>query len=129
MSLMSQMFDPILFEVIRHELMSLAEEMNLTMKHTTRCGSSILNPREFVGGFDELAIACLYGDAGKRILPGGPKRRTPNPHRAAVGSDRPAPSNRCAEARRNSSPVLSPLGSAVLNLVLALVAPMARQLD
>jgi hypothetical protein len=33
------------------------------------------------------------------------------------------------EQQRNSSPVLSPLGSAVLDLVLALVAPMARQPD
>jgi hypothetical protein len=32
-------------------------------------------------------------------------------------------------AQPNSSPVLSPLGSAVLDILLALVAPMARQPD
>jgi hypothetical protein len=90
------------------------------------CGSSKLNPRELVGGFERLAIASLYGDADKRCAVARPQR-TPNPHRAAVGIDRPAPSNCGPRALRNSSPVLSPLGSAVLDLVLALVAPMARQ--
>jgi len=93
-----------------------------------RCGFSKRNPHEFIGGFERLAIACLHGDADKR---GGPGRwkRTPNPHRAAVGRDRAAPSNRRTGAQRNSSPLLSPLGSAVLDIVLALVAPMARQPD
>jgi len=49
----------------------------------------------------------------------GPQR-TPNPHRTVAGIDRAAPSNRRARAQRNSSSVLSPLGSAVLDLVLAL---------
>src|SRR5208282_5530028 len=91
------------------------------------CGSSNLNPSEFIGGFERLAIACVHGDADKRSAPGRPKRRTPDPHRAAVGIDRAAPSNRRAPAPPNSSPVLSSLGSAVLSLVLALVASMARR--
>ena len=41
-------------------------------------------------------------------------------HRAAFGIDRAEPSNRRARAQPNSSPVLSPLGSAVLDMVLAL---------
>jgi hypothetical protein len=93
-----------------------------------RCGFSKRNPHEFIGGFERLAIACLHGDADKRGGPGR-RKRTPNPHRAAVGRDRAAPPNCGARAQRNSSPVLSPLGSAVLDLVLALVAPMARQPD
>jgi N-methylhydantoinase B len=31
-----ELFDPVLSEVMRHELMSIAEEMNITMKQTTR---------------------------------------------------------------------------------------------
>ena len=93
-----------------------------------RCGFSKRNPHEFIGGFERLAIACLHGDADKRGGPGR-RKRTPNPHRAAVGRDRAAPSNRRTGAQRNSSPLLSPLGSAVLDIVLALVAPMARQPD
>jgi hypothetical protein len=84
-------------------------------------GSSKLNPRELVGGFERLAIASLYGDADKRSTVARPQR-TPNPHRAAAGIDRPAPSNCGPRAQPNSSPVLSPLGSAVLDLVVALVA-------
>src|SRR5215471_2419540 len=33
---MTDMIDPVLNEVMRHELMSVAEEMNITMKQTTR---------------------------------------------------------------------------------------------
>jgi len=33
-----------------------------------------LNPHELVGGFDRLAIACLYGDAYKRGASDRPKR-------------------------------------------------------
>jgi hypothetical protein len=93
------------------------------------CGSSKLNPSEFIGGFERLAIACVHGNAEKRSAPGRRKRRTPDPYRAAVGIDRAAPSNRRAPARPNSSPVLSSLESAVLGPVLALVASMARQPD
>jgi hypothetical protein len=75
-----------------------------------------------------MAIACLHGDADKRSGLGRPKR-TPNPHRAAVGRDCPAPSNRRAGAQPNSSSLLWPLGSAILDPVLELVAPMARQPD
>ena len=75
------------------------------------------------------AIACGDGDRDKRIILGGTWRRTANPHRAAVGIDRAAPSNRSAGAQPNTPPMFSPLGSAVLDLVLALVAPMARQPD
>jgi hypothetical protein len=92
------------------------------------CGFSQLNPHEFIGGFEGLAIACLHGSADKRSGLGRPKR-IPNPHRATVGRDRAAPSNCGAEAQPNSSPVLSPWGSAVLDLVLALVAAMARKPD
>src|ERR1019366_4096784 len=56
------------------------------------CRSSKLNPHKFIGGFERLAIACVHGEADKRSGPGRPKR-TPNPHCAAVGSDRAAPSN------------------------------------
>jgi AraC-like DNA-binding protein len=37
------------------------------------CGSSKLNPRELVGGFERLAIACLHGDADKRSGLGRPE--------------------------------------------------------
>src|SRR5260370_33769039 len=93
------------------------------------CGSSQLDPRELVDGFDGLAVACSDGDRDKRIILGGPRQRTANPRCAAVGIDRAAPSNRRARAQPNSSPVLSPLGSTVLDFVLALVAAMARQPD
>ena len=33
---MANEFDPILIEVMRHQLMSVSEEMNITMKQTTR---------------------------------------------------------------------------------------------
>jgi N-methylhydantoinase B/oxoprolinase/acetone carboxylase alpha subunit len=33
---MAHNFDPILTEVMRHELISASEEMNITMKQTTR---------------------------------------------------------------------------------------------
>ena len=60
---------------------------------------------------------------------GGPAANFQLGRGAAVGIDGPAPSNRRAGAQWNSSPVFSPLGSAVLELVLALVVPMAQQLD
>jgi hypothetical protein len=59
------------------------------------------------------------GDRDKRIILAGPRQRTANPRCAAVGIDRAAPSNRRARALPNSSPVLSPLGSTVLDFVLA----------
>jgi len=88
-----------------------------------------LDPREFVGGIDGLAIAC--GGWGSRPANHSRRPQAANrkPHRAAVGENRPASSNRRAGAQRNSSPVLSSLGSAVLDLVLALVASLARQPD
>src|SRR6201997_1211232 len=58
-----------------------------------------------------------------------PRQRTANPRCAAVGIDRAAPSNRYARAQPNSSPLLSPVGSTVLDFVLTLVAAMARQPD
>src|SRR5579864_2127610 len=42
--------------------------------------------------FERLAITCVHGDADKRSCPRRSKR-TPNPHCAAVGIDRAAPSN------------------------------------
>jgi hypothetical protein len=69
------------------------------------CPSSKLNRREFIGGFDLLAIACIHGDVDKRSGSGRPKR-TPNPHRAGAGIDRAAPSNCSAGAQPKSSPVL-----------------------
>jgi hypothetical protein len=93
------------------------------------CPSSKLDPREFIGGFKRMAIACVHGEAGKRSAPVRPKRRTSNPHCAAVGSDRAAPSNRGAGAQPNSSPVLLWLGSAALDLALAFVAAMAQKPD
>src|SRR5215471_11576043 len=48
------------------------------------CPSSKLNPHEFIGGLDLLAIVCIYGEADKRSCPGPPKR-TPNPHRSGAG--------------------------------------------
>lgn len=57
---------------------------------------------------------------GKLGTPGREKRtRSPD---FAVGFDRPASSNRRARGHRNSSSMRSPLGSAVLGIVLALVA-------
>jgi hypothetical protein len=72
------------------------------------CPSSELNPREFIGGFDLLAIASIHGDADKRSGPGRPKR-TPNPHSAGAGIDRAAPSNCSAGAQPNSSSLLASL--------------------
>ncbi len=92
------------------------------------CGCLKLNAHELVGGFERLAIACPYGDAEKRGAAAG-LRRTPHSHRAAVGLDRAAPSNRRAGARRNLSQVLSAVGSAVSDIVIALVATMARPPD
>jgi hypothetical protein len=93
------------------------------------CGSSQLDLRELVDDFDGLAVACSDGDRDKRIILGDPRQRTANPRCAAVGIDRAAPLNRRARAQPNSSSVLSPLGSTVLDFVLALVAAMARQPD
>jgi hypothetical protein len=80
------------------------------------CPSSKPDPPEFLGGFERMAIACLHGDADKRSGLGRAKR-TPNPHLAAVGIDRAAPSNRGAGAQRNAASVFLPLGSAVLDIV------------
>jgi hypothetical protein len=33
------------------------------------CAFSKLNPREFIRGFDLLAICCIHGDADKRSRP------------------------------------------------------------
>jgi hypothetical protein len=76
------------------------------------CPSSKLNPRELVGGFERLAVGCFDGDADKRSAATGPQRSS-NPHRAAVGIGRPAPSNCRARAQRNSSPLLSLSGSVI----------------
>jgi hypothetical protein len=35
---------------------------------------SKLNPHEFIGGFERLAIACLHGDGDKRDSPGRRER-------------------------------------------------------
>ncbi|MGB3549733.1 MAG: hypothetical protein WA993_03515 [Candidatus Binatus sp.] len=71
------------------------------------CGFSKLNPHGFIGGFERMAITCLYDDADKRSAAARPQRTT-NPHRATVGINRPAPSNCGAGAQPNSSPALSP---------------------
>jgi hypothetical protein len=81
--------------------------MSRTAGHFT-CGFSKLNPHEFIGGFERMAIACLHGEADKRSGIGRAKR-TPNPYLAAFGIDRAAPSNRRAGAQPNSSPLLPPL--------------------
>ena len=73
------------------------------------CPSSKLSPREFVGGFERKAIACVHGEADKWSATGRPKR-TPNPHRAGVGSDRAAPSNCGAGAQPNSAPCFRRVG-------------------
>jgi len=88
-------------------------------------GASKLNPCKLVDAFERLAVGCLYGEADKRNAATGP-RGTSNPHCAAVGIGRPALSNCSARGQRNSSSLLSLLGSAVLDLILALVATMAR---
>jgi hypothetical protein len=105
------------------------ERFKLSSHGHFACGSSQLDPRELVGGFDGLAVACSDGDRDTRIILERPRQRTANPRCAAVRIDRAAPSNRRARAQPNSSPVLSPLGSTVLDFVLALVAAMARQPD
>ncbi len=51
------------------------------------CPSSKLNPHEFIGGFERMAIARVHGDAEKGRGRGRPKR-TPNPHRVGAGIDR-----------------------------------------
>ena len=89
---------------------------------------SKLDSQGFIGGFERLAIACLHADAEKGGGLGRPKR-TANPHCAAVGIDRAAPSNCRAGALPNLSPVLPSLGSAALDLAVALVAAMARNPD
>jgi len=95
-----------------------------------RCASSQLDPRELVDGFDGLgADLQAMGTATSASFSEAPRQRTANRRCAAVGIDRTAPSNRRARTQPNSSPVLSPLGSAVLDFVLALVAAMARQPD
>ena len=90
------------------------KQRTIIVGNSGACGLSKLNPRGFIGGFDRLGIACVHGDA-------------PNPHRAVVGNDRAAPSNRGATAQRNSSPVLQSFGSTALDLAVALVARLARQ--
>ena len=87
---------------------------------------SKLNPHEFIGGFERLAIACLHGEADKRSGLGRPKR-TPNPHYAGVGTDRAAPSNCRAGGQDNSLPVLPSFGAAAVDLAVALLAGMARK--
>ena len=91
-----------------------------------RCRFSKLDPREFIGGFGRLAIACLHGDADKRRDLGRAKR-TPNPYLAAFGIDRAATSNRGAGAQPNSSSLLPSLRSPVLDLAIALVVGLARK--
>jgi SAM-dependent methyltransferase len=58
-----------------------------------------------------------------------PQAANREPSLRCCGIDSAAPSNRRVRAQPNSSPVLSPLGSTVLDFVLALVAAMARQPD
>lgn len=90
------------------------------------CRFSKLDPREFIGGFGRLAIACLHGDADKRRDLGRAKR-TPNPYLAAFGIDRAVTSNRGAGAQPNSSSLLPSLRSPVLDLAIALVVGLARK--
>jgi len=84
------------------------ELLMLGFKVSEACPSSKLDPHEFIGDFERLAIACFDGEADKRSGPDRAKR-TPNPHRAAVGIDRTAPSNRRAGAQPNSALLLPPL--------------------
>src|ERR1017187_6404449 len=72
------------------------------------CPFSKPDPREFIGDFERMAIACLHGEADRWSGLGRPKR-IPNPFLAAFGIDRAAPSKRRAEAQPNSSPLLPPL--------------------
>ncbi len=71
-----------------------------------------------------MAIAWFNGDADKRSGLGGRERAT-NAHGAGIGIDRAAPSNCCAGAQPNSSALLPPLGSVVLDLVVVVVAKLA----
>ncbi len=70
------------------------------------CPSSKLNPNEFIGGFERLAIARVGGGADERNGPGRPKL-TPNPRRAGAGIARAAPSNYRAGAQPKSPPLPS----------------------
>src|SRR5208282_3509773 len=79
-------FDPSAFPLIHQPV---SGPMRRDLRRVPRSKRS---PREFIGGFERLAIACLHGDADKRSGPGHPNR-TPNPHRAAVGRDRAAAPN------------------------------------
>jgi hypothetical protein len=95
-------------------------------EETAPCGSSQLDPREFVGGIDGLSVAC--GACGCR--PANPSWRPqaanlePSPRCCWRGSPCVIKSP-CWSAAE--PPVLSPLGSAVLDLVLALVAPLENR--
>ena len=118
-----------LFSILREPLRSwwrVRLESHTCKKLKNLCGSSKLDPNEFIGGFERLAIVCGGWKCRQKSHSGSPMRRTANPHRAVVGIDRASSSNRSARAQRNSSPVLWPLGSVVLVPVLALVAAMAE---
>ena len=92
------------------------------------CAFSKLNPCELVGGFDLLAIACINGDADKRIGAVGPQRI-------------PKPAPRCwnrspcafKKLRYSSAAELVArafaFGIGCLDFALALVVSMAREPD
>ena len=74
------------------------------------CASSNLSRPGFIGDLNRVGIACVDGDATPTSRRGHPPRIS-NLDGAAVGIDRPAPSDRRAGAQWNSSAVFSPLGS------------------
>lgn len=72
-----------------------------------------------------MAIACLHGDTDQS--PTGRGKRTTNPHLVAVGSVC-APSPNCrAGTLPDSSALLQPLGSAVLDSAVMVVASLAHE--
>ena len=94
-----------------------------------RCASSQLDPRELVDGCDGLAVACKRWGPRQAHHSRRPQAANREPSLRCCWNRSTAPSNRRARTQPNSSPALSPLGSAVLDFVLALVAAMARQPD
>jgi hypothetical protein len=88
-----------------------------------------LSPAELIVGFDRLAIAC--GALGYRPANYSwwSEMANPEPAPSCCWKRSPRAIKSASWIAANSSPVLSLLGSAVLDLIVALVAPVARQPD
>ena len=65
---------------VRHGLMKTGPVISAS----ANCGSSKLDPSEFIGGFELLATAWVHADADQRSAPSGPKQRTQDPYLEAL---------------------------------------------